>query len=195
MELNDRSRAAAGLSIVGGVLLCAGSFLAWADMSGGGTSVSARGLDGTDGYVTLAAGLIALVAGFATIRRATRPLAAVMLLVGLVGAGLGAFDALTAKDVILDAAAERLAPTFGATAEQLRTALDQAVVAGDLRISVGVGLYLVIAGGICAIVAGILGMRSAPMGATTVRTPPQGDSAPSSRRPASTSRLPGTRPE
>ncbi len=173
--MTERVRPSAVLLLVGGVLLCFGSFLVWAEMSGGGRSVSANGLDGTDGYVTLAAGAIALVVGVAALRRPTRPLAAVGVLVGIVAAGLGIFDALTAKDVILDAAAERLAAFLGATAEQVRPALDQAIAAGDLVISVGVGLYVVIAGGLAATVGGILGIRDAPPVATT--PPPASDAA------------------
>ena len=48
---------------VGGALLALGSFLTWAEVTGGGTSVTAKGVDGSDGYITLVAGLVAIVAG------------------------------------------------------------------------------------------------------------------------------------
>ena len=51
------------LAIAGGAMLGIGSFLAWAEVSGGGTSVSAKGIDGTDGYITLGAGVVALLVG------------------------------------------------------------------------------------------------------------------------------------
>jgi hypothetical protein len=51
-------------SIVGGAL-AAGSFLAWANMSGAGQQVSAKGTDRTDGYLTLVAGIILILYGVA----------------------------------------------------------------------------------------------------------------------------------
>jgi hypothetical protein len=175
------------LAIVGGALLAVGSFLAWAEVSGGGTSVTAKGVDGSDGYVTLATGLIAIVVGIAMTRRAKRVLAVLALAAGLIGGGFGLYDALTAKDNVLDAAAEELAPSLGASADQVRTLLDQAIDAGQLGISVSIGLYVVIAGGALAALGGILSMRgttepepaagtfaegSSPMPAPTAGPPP-----------------------
>ena len=58
------------LAIVGGALLAIGSFLTWATVSGAGTEVSAKGMDGSDGVVTLVAGLVALACGVIAMRRA-----------------------------------------------------------------------------------------------------------------------------
>jgi hypothetical protein len=148
------------IGLVGGALMALGSFLAWAEVSGGGTSVTAKGVDGSDGYITLVAGLVAVVAGGVVIARGTRRvLAVLMILAGIVGGGIGLYDALTAKDNVLDAAAEELAPTFGASAEQVRTALDQAIDAGQLSVSISIGLYVVIGGGVVALAGGIIGLR------------------------------------
>ena len=49
------------LAIIGGALLAVGSFFPWAEVSGGGTSVTAQGIDDSYGYFTLAAGSFALV--------------------------------------------------------------------------------------------------------------------------------------
>jgi hypothetical protein len=121
------------LGLVGGALMALGSFLAWAEVAGGGTSVIAKGVDGSDGYITLVA--------------------------GIVGGGIGLYDALTAKDSVLDAAAEELAPSFEASAQEVRTVLDQAIDAGQLSVSIGIGLYVVIGGGVVALAGGILGLR------------------------------------
>lgn len=165
------------LAIVGGSMLAIGSFLAWAEVSGGGTSVTAKGVDGSDGYITLAAGLVCLVAGIVMMRGTKRALAILAILAGVVGGGIGLYDALTAKDSVLDAAAEELAPSFGASTEQVRAALDQAIDAGQLSVSISIGLYVVIAGGIVAIVGGIAGLRgsvSEPAGAadSSMSAPP-----------------------
>ena len=165
---------AAIVTIVGGVLLAVASFLPWAKVSGSGASVTAKGLDGSDGYITLAAGLIAVVAGLVMLRATRRVLAVVAVLVGLVGGGIALYDALTAKDSVLDAAAEELAPSFGVSADQVRAALDQAVDSGTLGVSIGVGLYIAIAGGLVAIAGGVLGLRETvaePVAAPTAPTP------------------------
>jgi hypothetical protein len=158
-EGSTRAPVGAILAMVGGVLLAVGSFLAWAEVSGGGTSVTAKGIDGSDGYITLAAGAVALLVGIAMTRQARRMLAVLVILAGIVGGGIGLYDALTAKDSVLDAAAEELAPTFGASAEEVRVALDQAIDAGQLSVSISIGLYVVIAGGIVALIGGIVGLR------------------------------------
>jgi hypothetical protein len=144
------------LAILGGALLAIGSFLSWAEVSGGGTSVSAKGIDGTDGWVTLIAGLIAIAAGAAAMRGGRRALAILTIVAGLVGGGLGIYDALTAEDSVLDAAAEEIAPQFGVSADEVRVLLDEAIETGELGISLSIGLYLVIGGGVIAIIGGAL---------------------------------------
>jgi hypothetical protein len=182
------------LGIVGGALMALGSFLAWAEVSGGGTSVTAKGVDGSDGYITLGAGLVALVAGIVMAMETRRVLAVLVILAGIVGGGLGLYDALTAKDSVLDAAAEELAPAFGASAQAVRIALDQAIDAGQLSVSISIGLYIVIGGGIVALAGGILGLRSgepAVPGQTaapaTAATTIGGPDAPPAPMPPSTS--------
>ena len=158
-ETAPRAPLAGILGIVGGALMAVGSFLAWAEVSGGGTSVTAKGVDGSDGYITLVAGLVAVVLGIVMARGTKRVLAVLVILAGIVGGGIGLYDAVTAKDSVLDAAAEELAPSFGTSAERVRTALDQAIDAGQLSVTISIGLYVVIAGGVVALVGGILGLR------------------------------------
>jgi len=150
------------LAIGGGALLTIGSFLAWAEVSGGGTSVTASGIDGSDGWITLVCGLLVLFAGITLVRAGgKRAIAIVAIVAGLVGGGVGLYDALTAKDRVLDDAAEELAGQFGGTTEAVRALLDQAIDAGELGISLSIGLYMVIAGGALGVVGGVLGMRGA----------------------------------
>jgi hypothetical protein len=149
------------LTMVGGALLAIGSFLSWAEVSGGGTSVTAKGVDGTDGYITLIAGIVALGVGFAMTRQPKRMLAILAVLAGLIGGGVGLYDALTAKDSVLDTAAEEIAPELGASVGEVRALLDQAIDSGELSISISLGLYIVIGGGALALVGGLLSMRGA----------------------------------
>jgi len=146
------------LAIVGGALLAIGSFLTWATVSGAGTEVSAKGVDGSDGYYTLVAGLVALACGLVSMKAGRRALAVVAIVAGLLGAGVGLYDALTAKDRVLDSAAEQAATQLGATPEEVRTFLDEAIDAGQLSISITIGLYVVIGGGVIAIVGGVMQM-------------------------------------
>lgn len=151
---------AAILAIAGGALLAIGSFLAWAEVSGSGTSVTASGTDGSDGWITLVAGLIVLAVGATLLRGGgKRGLAVLAIVAALIGGGVGVYDALTAKDRVLDDAAEELAGDFGGTAEEVRALLDQAIDAGQIGISLSIGLYLVIAGGALGVVGGVMGMR------------------------------------
>jgi hypothetical protein len=172
-EGTSRAPIGAILAIVGGALLAVGSFLSWAQVSGGGTSVSAKGVDGSDGYITLVAGLVALVAGALMMKQAKRLFAVLALLAGLVGGGIGVYDALTAKDSVLDAAAEEIAPQFDASVDEVRTLLDQAIDSGDLSISISLGLYIVIGGGVLALVGGALSMR----GSSTVEPAASGSAS------------------
>jgi Tryptophan-associated transmembrane protein (Trp_oprn_chp) len=168
--------AAGILGVVGGALLALGSFLTWAEVSGGGTTVTAKGVDGSDGYITLVAGLVAVVAGIMMARGSRRVLAVLVIIAGIVGGGIGLYDALTAKNSVLDAAAEELAPTLGASAQQVRTVLDQAIDAGQLSVSISIGLFIVIGGGVVALVGGILGLRDAGQPAGPGRTTAPGTS-------------------
>jgi uncharacterized membrane protein (TIGR02234 family) len=188
------------LGVVGGALLALGSFLTWAEVTGGGTSVTAKGVDGSDGYITLVAGLVAVVAGIMMARGTRRVLAVLVILAGIVGGGIGLYDALTAKDSVLDAAAEELAPTFGASAQQVRAVLDQAIDADQLSVSISFGLYVVIGGGVVALVGGILGLRDASEhaapGRTTMPAPPAStiggpDAPPAPMRPPTSQPDPG----
>lgn len=176
MERTGTSRAPIGaiLAIVGGALLIAGSFLPWAEVSGGGTTVKATGIDGSDGYVSIATGLIALVAGVMLLRQSKRVLAILALVAGLIGGGLGLYDAVTAKDSVLDAAAEELAPTFGGSAEQVRVLLDEAIDAGQLSISMSFGIFIVIAGGALAVAGGFLSMRGSDEAVAATTSPAEG---------------------
>ena len=161
-EYSTRASIGGILAIIGGALLAVGSFLPWAEVSWGGTSVTAQGIDDSYGYFTLAAGSFALVVGIVMRRGAKRELAVLAVLAGLVGGGVGLYEALTIRDSVLDAAAEQLAPSFELSTEQVRAALDQAIETGQLGLSISIGLYAVIAGGVVALVGGIVGLGGSP---------------------------------
>jgi hypothetical protein len=178
-ETNNRWPVAGLLAMTGGVLLVIGSLLVWATVSGGGQPVAARGVDASLGFTTLAAGLVALGVGIVMMTRWVPPpelagrLAAFAICAGVVGCGIGIYGALSTQDSILDAAADELAPSFGSTA-RARALLDQAVDAGRISFTVGVGVYTVIAGGVLALAGGIAGLADqAALAGTLPATAPQ----------------------
>jgi hypothetical protein len=161
------------IAILGGVLLVVGSFLSWVELSGGGVTETVSGIDGDDGKLTLAAGVIVILVGLVGLRFSRRVLAVAAILVGLVGAGIGLYDALTAKDAALDAFAEAVAGDLGVSVGDARAALDLAIEGGQLDISISIGLILVIAGGAIAVIGGVLmlGRGSEPAAPSAAETP------------------------
>jgi len=81
------------LSLVGGGLLAIGSFLTWARVDAAGASVSARGTDGSDGYITLTCGAVLLLYGIGRMTgvgaAGKRGIAVLAILAGLIGGGVG----------------------------------------------------------------------------------------------------------
>jgi hypothetical protein len=189
------------LAIVGGALLGVGSFLAWAEVSTEGITATARGTDG-DGYFTLAAGALAIVSGVLILRLGKRSLAIIAIIAGLFGAGVATYDAFTAEDSVLDEIAEQAAASVGIPAEQARLLLEQAVDAGEVQldVSLGTGIYVAIAGGLLALVGGIMSLRGSEQKrgqAASGWAPPTSDEPPAavpSAPPASEANPPAAPP-
>jgi hypothetical protein len=161
------------LAIVGGVLIAVGSFFAWASVTAEGTTVIPKGIDGADGYITLCAGIVALTVGVLMLRQAGRTLAILAILAimaGLIGGSVAVYDAITAEDSVRAELAEEVASSIGVSPEQARDVLDQLVDSGQVQldVSIGIGIYVVIAGGVLSLASGIVSMRgSAPSSAPT----------------------------
>lgn len=182
-------------AIVGGVLAAVGSFLAWASVSAAGEGVSAKGTDGTDGYITLVAGIILILYGVARITGnamgTKKAMAVIAIAAGLIAGGVAVYDALTAKDRVLDEAASQVASTAGVSQTEARAFLDQAVDSGQVGISLSFGIFVVVAGGVLGLIGGVMGLRSsgepAPempgMGAMGSAAPPTPMSPPTTPEP------------
>jgi hypothetical protein len=159
------------LGIVGGIALAIGSFLNWAtvsvdfdkiataigidpadippDVRAQGT-VSVTGWKGGDGKWTLVAGVVVVVAAVLLSMASSRRVVGIVMLVGgVVGGGLALYDATIQKNDAIDNAAS----TFAGIG-----------LPGELRdyfsISLGIGIWLCIVGGVLAMVAGIMAMTS-----------------------------------
>jgi hypothetical protein len=147
------------MAVAGGLLVVIGSFLSWANASAGQFTVSATGIDGWEGKATIFGGILLLIGGIAAFRKGSAdPLKRPGLLGGIVATGVGTYTAVTAKDQVIDGAASEIAKTLGIGLEQARAAVNQAVDSGALKIALDIGLFMVIAGGVIGIVAGLLAM-------------------------------------
>jgi hypothetical protein len=184
-------------AIVGGVLAAAGSFLAWASVSAAGQGVTAKGTDGTDGYITLVAGIILILYGVARLTGnamgTKKAMAVIAIVAGLIAGGVAVYDAVTAKERVLDEAASQVASTAGVSKDEARAFLDQAVDSGQVGISLSFGIFVVIAGGVLGLVGGVMGLGSSgapapampgmsPMGSST-GAPPAPMSPPTAPEP------------
>jgi hypothetical protein len=186
------------MAVAGGLLVVIGSFLSWANASAGQFTVSATGIDGWEGKATIFGGILLLIGGIAAFRKGgADPLKRPGLLGGIVATGVGTYTAVTAKDQVIDGAASEIAKTLGIGLEQARAAVNQAVDSGALKIGLDIGLFMVIAGGVIGIVAGLLAMstKTPPMpaaaggvGLTGWAAPP----APGTPSPAPSSGDPNT---
>ncbi len=170
------------LGIVGGIALAIGSFLNWAtvsvdfdkiataigidpadvpaDVRAQGT-VSVTGWKGGDGKWTLVAGVVVIVAAVLLSMASSRRVVGIVMLVGgVVGGGLALYDATIQKNDAIDNAAS----TFAGIG-----------LPGELRdyfsISLGIGICLCIAGGVVAVVAGIMAMMSQQPSVATAGEP------------------------
>lgn len=160
-----------GLMIVGGLLAGLGSLLAWAKLEAGPDSATAKGVDGSDGYVTLVAGLVIVVCGLVSVARPRRSLAILAIVGGIGAAGIGLYDAVTAEDSAIDALASELAGGFGVSESQATALLREAVDQGLVSITLRYGIYLVIGGGALGIVGGAVQTARRDVPAAPLSTP------------------------
>ncbi|HEX9122174.1 MAG TPA: hypothetical protein VF984_02275 [Actinomycetota bacterium] len=167
----SRSSAAAVLAIAGGALAVLGSILTWASASAGAFSVSAKGLDGWEGKVTLVGGGILLFTGVAAVvGSGVVNLRVPAVVGGLLAAGVGIYTALTAQDQVIDGAAKEIAKELGVPIAAARDAVQTTIDAGVLSVSLEIGLYLVIAGGFIGLLAAVMAEMASrrPVAATEV---------------------------
>lgn len=177
------------LGIIAGIALAIGSFLTWAtvsvnfdkiatalgidptqippDVRAQGTA-SVTGWKGGDGKWTLVAGIVVAVAAVLLAKVSSRRVVGIVMIVGgVVGGGLALYDATIQKNDVIDDAAS----TFAGIG-----------LPGTLRdyfsLSIGIGIWLCIVGGVVAIVAGVMALTSggssvlATAGTPTGFTPP-----------------------
>ena len=144
--MQRRAIVAGSLALAGGAVAILGSFLAWAEISAGPFSERAIGIDGWEGKATIVGGVVMFRAGVRVFAGSDRAVARMRLgaaIGGLVAAGVGLYTALTVRDQLLDAVSTELP----------RAEAEHALDTGLLQLSIALGLYLVIAGGVQGILA------------------------------------------
>jgi hypothetical protein len=206
------------LGIIGGALLAIGSFLTWVTvtvnvnafagllgvdpslLTGAGvpSSASNAGIKTSDGKITLVAGIVVLVvAGMLAMgKRASKAAGTAMLIAGGVGTAATVLN-LATKDSQIDSELDKLGPqltTLGITKDALKSIFEQ---------KWGIGIYVCLLGGVVALVAGIMALRtpaeaqpmamSAPAPAGGFGAPPPAAPMPPST-PAPTESLPTSEP-
>jgi hypothetical protein len=166
------SPVAAALALVGSLLLIVGSFMTWATASVdvarfaqalgvdpsllqgavGQTSKSFSGMaSGTDGKFTLIAGIIAVILAILVFVQPSmrKALAIVLIIAGLVGAGVALYDLSKINDV-----KQQALGSAGAALQQAgltASALDNA-----FSVKAGIGLWACAAGGLVVVIGGVM---------------------------------------
>jgi len=161
------------IGIVAGVVIAIGAFLPWATGTAFGASDSAAGFDGWEGKVCLIAGAGIAIRSFLAMKQGrTRQIAAAVLIGGLVVTGVGVYTAMTAKDQLRDAIVSELV-SQGIMPDEATalSAVQGAIDAGQIEVSIAFGLYLVILGGIAAIAAGAMALSAKPASAPSAGVP------------------------
>jgi hypothetical protein len=165
------------LAIGGGVVAAIGSFLTWLTVSAPGQfSNPNSGTDLGDGWITLVAGVLLVIAGLVILAgrspAAVRAMAILAIVGGVVAAGDGLLNLATSRDQLAESVR-----TPNETQEAARRRVDVALDSGQVDLSAGIGLWMVTGGGIIGLVGGILGLtaaRRAPTGATAAPPAPGG---------------------
>jgi hypothetical protein len=165
------------MGIIGGALLIIGSILTWVTVtldvnafaellgvdptllegSGVVPETSNAGIKGNAGKITLVAGIVVLIfaAMLAMGRAASRAPGIVMLIGGVVGGGAALLN-LATKDSQVDTELDKLGPqlaALGITVDDLK---------GVFSVKWGLGVYICLVGGVIAVIAGIMALRSRP---------------------------------
>jgi hypothetical protein len=171
--LRVRAGFAEGLVVLGGVAAIVGSFLEWFRVHLGlkglglvARTISSKGIDGADGKITLIAGVVAVLMGLLMFLWSSGgprvAMGVVALLGGLTAAGLSGYDAATPQQRFIDANAPELAAKTHIPLAQAERLYQGLFNSGALKISLAVGVFVVIAGGAFAALAAAFALGRSP---------------------------------
>ena len=211
MEQQDGSSTPMGaiLAVAGGVLLAIGSVLTWAKASidldafaqalgvdpaqlqgavGAETSKVVSGTSTSDGKLALVCGLVAVILGVVAYSKRERwkVLGVVTMVAGVVGGGIAVYD-ITKKDDVIAEAKAAVGPTLASIG------LDASVLDNIFKVTLGIGIWVCVIGGIVALVGGLMMMMNASSaGAPAMAGMPSGAMAPASDSGFGTSSVAGS---
>jgi hypothetical protein len=157
----DENRTPALVTIVSGALLAIGSFLTWVTVKAEvpaanfSQNVSASGTKVDDGWITLVCGIVAIVAGVMFIQKMAKPRVAAIL--ALIAAAIALVVGLI---------------DFSDASSQVDVPAAVTAAGGSVDASVGIGLYVVLLGGLGALIGGIMLLRSRAAATDTLAPPP-----------------------
>jgi hypothetical protein len=153
------------LTVLGGGLIAVGSISDWAAISLGSTTLNAvptKGIDVWQGKATLALGVLIVVAilGLRVVRAERRGIVAVGIVVLAVAAsGIAVWSLTSPESVAGDtgvSAIAKAAEEAGMSAASSRQIIAQLMDRFGIEIQAQAGLWFVIAGGVLAIVGGLV---------------------------------------
>ncbi len=161
----------ATLTAIGGVALAVGSVLTWAKVSldlkafadalgvdqsalagaVGQTTKSFAGTSSNDGKIALACGVVAIVVAVAAYmkRELWMTLGVLAIVAGVVGGGLALYD-IGRKGSVLSDAKKSIAPSLTAAG------IDPGILDTVFKVTLGIGIWLCAAGGVVAILGGLM---------------------------------------
>ncbi|HEY7282213.1 MAG TPA: hypothetical protein VID47_11535 [Actinomycetota bacterium] len=154
------------ITAIGGLLVLVSSFPIW------GRVAEANGPRHTDvkaSGIVLIAGIVILVIGVLLVvmrSRGARIALAVLAIIGGILAILASVAYVGSKDTIINTVADKAADEQGVPHKPVEEQLKQAVDAGTITVSTGLGAYLALGGGVLALIGGIVGLRKGRTSAT-----------------------------
>jgi hypothetical protein len=150
--------ASAVLALVGGLAIAAGSFLDWfGARSIGVAAVSVSGIESWAGVATFACGVVAAVLGaLAVAARTPRrpPWGASVVVAGACALLVSLTSAAMARERLVDAAVGRIAAATGVDDALARAVVERALRLSEVSVAVEAGLFVVVGGGLLAVLAG-----------------------------------------
>jgi hypothetical protein len=171
------------LAIVGGIGLAVSAFLTWGKVTldagkfaaalgvdpnlvpaGSLPSQTVSGTDGWEGKAAIVAGIVAIVVAVIAMRETRKGLGVLLIVAGVLGAGVALYDVVTVNDQ-KDAAIEDAAPglaALGVQTSQLSDAID---------VSLQAGIWICIISGLVVVVGGAM-VRSGEGSAETTEAGP-----------------------
>jgi hypothetical protein len=157
---------ATAVIFAGAALAALGAFLPWAKVTAGTATIAPKGINGWEGKTILILAVGMAVRG-ALGARGRRPLAILVILGGLIIAGIAGYTMATVRTDLINAAANEIKGQFGGSVAVARDALEKAFTMGLLKITFAPGIYLPIIGGLMGAVGGAIAAFGQPASAAT----------------------------